>query len=268
MIANRLTVAGSLRKTDATRNRFLKELVRIVFLQFAHHACRQIESSVVHGEQDSRDAEGRIVVLAHLFDRPCELRKPLKGKILALHGNDQSIRRHKSIDRQKRKCRRAVNKYVIIRLAKRVKRAFCTALPLFNVQKIDFRANEGDVGGKYRQILKARRNDRLFRCRRTDQNLINALLDFFFADANTARGVSLGIHVHQKDLFAHFSERGSNVDSGRGLANAAFLVCKRNDCSHRLSPFVLRIHRPSPASKTRFFQDATVTKQQDRAQAG
>ena len=48
-------------------------------------------------------------------------------------------------------------------------------------------------------------------------------------DTQAARGVSLGIEVHQENLFAHLAEGGRQVHRGGGLADSSLLVDHGDD---------------------------------------
>ena len=59
-------------------------------------------------------------------------------------------------------------------------------------------------------------------------------------DAKTGAGIALRVEVNEKDAFAYRRQRGAEVDRGRGLADAAFLVC-HCDNARRHRPRALQL---------------------------
>ena len=73
-------------------------------------------------------------------------------------------------------------------------------------------------------------------------------------------GVALRVAVHQQDAPPAIAEAGAEIDGGRGLPDAALLVCDRNRFSHfdllsALFPFIITASAPffnRSAKKTMF----------------
>ncbi len=64
------------------------------------------------------------------------------------------------------------------------------------------------------------------------QALVYGGLHLTFVDSHPARGVALGIQVHQEHLAPVGREAGGQVDSGGSLADSALLVHDCDDATH------------------------------------
>ena len=100
----------------------------------------------------------------------------------------------------------------------------------FGAREIDRRGNDreiAEIGGKIGGL------DRL----RPRENVIQGSADGFLVDADPAGGVALRIGINEKHGIAEMAERGSHVDSGSGLPDAALLVGEgKNDGSGHNRP--------------------------------
>ena len=65
-----------------------------------------------------------------------------------------------------------------------------------------------------------------------DQNIIYILLDVRLFDSDSACGISLSIHVDQKNPLPQICQTCGQIDAGRRFADAAFLICNCNDSTH------------------------------------
>ena len=76
--------------------------------------------------------------------------------------------------------------------------------------------------------------------RMADQYFVDRLLALLLGDAKAGRGVALRVDVDDQDLLAHGRERGTQIDRGRRLPDAAFLVRDDDDSGlPRLRPLGL-----------------------------
>ena len=65
--------------------------------------------------------------------------------------------------------------------------------------------------------------------RQAQQELVRAGRAIVAGDAQTGRGIALGIKVYQQNLLADGGQGGGEIDGGRGLPDAALLVSDRED---------------------------------------
>src|SRR5690606_21519975 len=68
-----------------------------------------------------------------------------------------------------------------------------------------------------------------------EQHVVNGVLHLVARDARAGGGVALRVEVDQQHPPLGLYQRGGDVDAGRGLAHAAFLVGYGNDSAHRSS---------------------------------
>ena len=68
----------------------------------------------------------------------------------------------------------------------------------------------------------------------TDQRLIDAQALIVAIDAETARGIGLGVDIHDQDVATLLSQARAEIDGGGRLSDAAFLAGNRDDSTHSL----------------------------------
>src|ERR1700730_591401 len=75
---------------------------------------REIETRVIHGEQNAIDTEFFVGAMLNTVHCVQQLRQPFECVVLALERNEKSISCHKHVDRDEPKRRRTVNDDVVI----------------------------------------------------------------------------------------------------------------------------------------------------------
>src|SRR5215475_5701646 len=93
-------MTGCLRQPDVPRDDGLKDLTGKEPLNLVTDLERETRPPIEHREQDAHDVEIRVQSLADELDGLDQVRQALERVELALHWNEDPIRRSKSVDRQ------------------------------------------------------------------------------------------------------------------------------------------------------------------------
>ena len=103
-------MAWRLRQAYRTRHAGSIDQITEVALHLAHHVTAKFRAGIKHGQEEAVHLQGGVEPLAHEADRSHELREPLKGVVLALHGHKHPISDCEGAYRDQAKRRRGVNK--------------------------------------------------------------------------------------------------------------------------------------------------------------
>ncbi len=107
-----------------------------------------------------------------------------------------------------------------------------------------------------RQILVARQDseapgrgrDNRICCRRlTEQHVAGRSLDFHLVDTAAHRGIALRVHVDKQYAPLRCGQRRGKIDTGRGLADATFLIGNCDNARHLSNSDTSAPHVVSPA---------------------
>src|SRR5439155_21893314 len=105
------------------------------------------------------------------------------------------------------------------------------------VEELDLRCGELGRRGDDVEVARLRRPDDLVEADlRVDEDVGDVLVDAIQIDAQPDREIRLRVEVEAEDPLADRGERATEVDGGRGLAHAAFLVRDRDHLSHAVPP--------------------------------
>ena len=116
-----------------------------------------------------------------------------------------------------------------------IERDFGEVLILLKLVQLKLRAGKINGRGDAAEIGKTRFYDRFADVAVADDDVVDRFFDFGFLDAEAARGVTLGIHINHKNLFSLFGDLRRDIDAGRRFTDAALLVGKGDDFSHKKS---------------------------------
>src|SRR5690606_21653963 len=211
------------------------DAVAEVLLRLVRDLAREVEALVVHRQQHTVDLQARIDVTLDEADRVQELGQPLQGVELALDRDQHGVRRGEGVQRQQPERGRAVHQDEVVPLAHRLQRAPQHQLALRSVDQLDLGADQvaargGDV--EEREVEAA--DEDVVDRHPLDHDVVHRRLHVGAVDADPAGRVALGVHVDDERAPLGDGQAGTQIDGGRGLADAALLVRYGNDAGHAL----------------------------------
>lgn len=112
-------------------------------------------------------------------------------------------------------------------------------LAVRQVDHLNARAGQRLGGGQH--VAVARGDDGGLYIRAVDEHVVDALRHGL-VHAHAGGGVRLRVKVAQQHAPPRGMQRGGQIDGGRRLAHAAFLVYKRNDPRHTRTHFLFQGH--------------------------
>src|SRR5690606_38830249 len=110
----RHTVAGRFRQPYVAWDDSIEHLVAKVFFELGGNLLLQRYTWIKHDSKQTNDLQVRVDVGIDALDSIYQVGQTLERKVLALHGNDDAMRRSESIERQQGKRRRAINQNEIV----------------------------------------------------------------------------------------------------------------------------------------------------------
>ena len=90
--------------------------------------------------------------------------------------------------------------------------------------------------GAIAQPVHGRRDDRGVEVAFLEEHLVQGAVEAGTVDSEAARGISLGVEIDDEDPLAGEGESGREIDYGRRLADAAFLVGTGDRLTHSGPP--------------------------------
>ena len=221
-----LPVTGGLGDADRTRDRGFVHLGAKVFLHLLHYLHREVVAQGEHREHHALDVQIGVVLFADGLEGADELRQTFQRIILALHRDQHTVAGAQTVQGEQVQAGRAVDEDEVIVLLHPGQRLAQAALAARQVDH--FQAGTGQTGVGTDHIgAELGFADGLGGGGPANEHLVGAALHAPLGDAVAGGGVALGVQVHDEHLFAQSRHAGGQVDGGRGLADAAFLVC---DC--------------------------------------
>ncbi len=192
---------------------------------------REVSSLVEHRQDDPLDLERRVEAPAHALDGLQELGDAFQGKVLGLYRHEHGVGRGQSIDGQERKRGRGVDEEELEVFAQRLDRLLQPRLAARLVDELDLRADQVPPGGKQRKVWKGRLPHRAVGAP-CEENVVGARALVFAGKAESRRRVGLRVQIDQQDAPIQRSQRSGEVDRGRGLSHAPFLVGDGDNAAH------------------------------------
>src|SRR5690606_12118000 len=224
-----------LRKPYVARNGRAVDAVAEVLLGLVRDLAREVQPLVEHGQQHTVYLQARIDVTLNQADRVQELGQPLQRVELALDRNQHGVRRGERVQRQQAERRRAVHQDEIVPAARRLERAPQHQLALRTVDQLDLGADQVAARGRHVEERKMEAaDDDVVERGSLDHDVVHGRVHVRALDADPAGRVALRIHVDHERAPLGDSQAGAQIDGGRGLANAAFLVRDGDDAGHAL----------------------------------
>ena len=174
-------------------------------------------------------------VAPDLLDGLQQLRQTFEREELALQRHQDRVRRRHRVHREQIERRRAVDQHigvVVLRRRVSVQRRDRVAQPESAAGRgaeLELEAGEVHRRGRDMQPRHRGRHHRVAQRRFADQHVVGRGVAALAVDAEPGRGVTLRVEVDDQHALADRGQRGAEVDRGRGLADAALLVGKRED---------------------------------------
>lgn len=224
--------AGGFGEAHVTRDDGAVEGVAEMLLQLRGDIVGQADARIVHGPQQTLDLQRRVEQLADALDAVHQVGQPLQRVVLALHGDDHAVGGGQRVDGEHRQRRRAVDEDVVVVLADRRQRVAQAIFLHVHFQQHHFRGGQVAVGRQQLVAAVFGELHGLGEVALAGEHVVDGVLQVVLVDAAAGGGVALGIQVQQEDAALGRHEGGREVDTGRGLADTAFLVGDREYLSH------------------------------------
>ena len=164
-----------------------------------------------------------------------QLRKPFKGVVLALHGNEHRVGGGEHVDGEETERWGAVDEDVIISIADRRNRLSHRHLTIRPVYQLHLGARQiGCRGGdiQVRELNCA--EDNFVEGALTDQCVVDRARELFALQADAARRIPLRVAIYEQRMLLGHRQAGCEIDRGGRLSNPAFLIRYCNDSGHAL----------------------------------
>jgi hypothetical protein len=227
-----LSVAGCLRQANVAWNHSGIEAFAEVLAEGKGNLLCEIGSVVVHGEEDTLNAEVRIEGCANTFERGNELGDAFQGEVLSLHGDDEGVGGHQDIEGEEVECGRAVKDNQVEVILDGLEGMAEAKRAIRGASQLDIGA--GKVLGAWKepeQIDFGGQND-LNGGSVAHQDVIDGVSVVIPLNPDTGSSVGLRVAVGEKDFEPFKSEAGSEVDRRSGFADSALLIDNAEYSSH------------------------------------
>ena len=225
-----LAVAGGFGEADAARDDGFEDDFAEVGLDFGDDLRGEVIAHE-HGHEHAADGEvGIRAAVADLLDDLGDFAEAFEGEIFALERNEEFVGGGEGVRHQDAERGRAIEEDEIERgvVAERLERGAEPGEVILGAGDFDFRPGEFEIAGNEPEVRPAGGDD-FFRDRAlANEGSVNGLA-LERRKAEAAGGIGLGIEVDEQDARAAVGEAGGEIDRGRGLTHAAFLVGDRDD---------------------------------------
>src|SRR5690606_28961521 len=232
---DRLAETRRLRQPYVARDGGAVDAVAEVLLRLVRDLAREVQPLVEHRQQHTVYLQARIDVTLNETHRVQELRQPFQRVELALDRDQHGVRRGERVQRQQAERGRAVHQDEVVLVAHGLERAAQHQLALGTVDQLDLRADQVAARGRdveEREVEAA--DEDLLERQSLDHDVVHGRVHVRALDADPAGRVALGVHVDDERAPLGDGQAGTQIDGGRGLADAALLVRYGNDAGHAL----------------------------------
>ena len=180
---------------------------------------------------------------AHLAYGLHQVGKPFERVVLALHRNEHAVGRAKAVQGQQRERGWTIEKNEVVLVDNLGdgrshlgqcfrKRIFEPRLALGEIYQLDFRARQLAVRRNQVETPARRRESHVLDFCNTKQYVVNCGSERSLINPGAHGRIALRIEVDQQHAAFHRHQARGEIDAGRRLADAAFLIGDRNDLRH------------------------------------
>src|SRR5581483_11027070 len=230
---DRQAVARRFGEADVARDDGAQQLVAEMLDELRRDVVAEIVANVVHRAQQAFDFEVRIEARTHRLDRVEQARKTFEREIFALDRDQHAVCRRQRVDGQEMQRGRAIDEDGLIAVAELGQMLLEARFAREHVHELELGCGQVAVAGQQIETGLGR-HDRAFDRRLVEQHFATARLDAALVQARGHGRIALWIEVDEQDASPRLGERGGEVDGGRGLAHAAFLIGDGDDAGHDL----------------------------------
>src|SRR6185436_6967195 len=233
---DRLPKTGCFTQADISRYDGLEHFLLEVSLDFLDDLTGQVGPVVIHGQQNALDLQSGVQGDANSLQRSHQLRDTLQRHVLALNGNQNSLRRNQGIESQDSQGGRRVQKDIVVLLDQRFEGVTKPVLSPLQVDKLDFGSSQLPIGGSDHQEGELGLDESLLQRVASNERPISAASTRLGFQAEGSSGASLRIDVDEKDLPLGNCQSCGEIHRSCGFANSTLLVCDCNDAAHGETP--------------------------------
>ena len=203
-------------------------------MQLRRNLLRERVARVVHGAQQPFDLERGIEVRAHFLDGLHQVAQAFERVVLALHRDHHRVRRGKPVHRQQIQRRRTIDQDEIVVVLDLRKRFLQPRFAPLEIDHLDFGAGELAVG-RQQVVLAAGARTRTSRdaLRRRAAPGRRVALSARLSMPLPIVALPCGSRSTSSTRRLRRAQARGEIDAGRGLAHAAFLVGDREYAGHR-----------------------------------
>jgi hypothetical protein len=233
-------MAWGLRQAHIPRDYGLKYVFRKEFAEVGRHLFGQAGSLVEHGQQHAFDFEPRIEALFHAVDCVHERGNAFEREVFALDRNQDRVGRGERVDCEEIERRRTVQDDEVVTGPQLFQLLAEARFAAFAVGKLDVGAGEMTVGRQKIELRDLRLQHDGLRFGLIHEDFVHSRAVGALRETQSGRRVRLGIAIRNQNAAIRGGERGCQIDRGRSLPYAAFLIRNGDDAAQWFSRF------PSP----------------------
>ena len=203
-------------------------------LELLAHLRLQRDPGIEHHPQDADHLELRIDVGVHLLDRVDQVAQAFEREVLALHRHHHAVGAGQAVEGEQAEAGRAVDEDEVVVIVDRGEGAAQPPVAPLDADQLHLGAGELAVGADD-VVAALRARPPGFGDRGAfQQDVVDAGVEASLVDPGAHGGVALGIEVDHEDPAAEPGQAGGQIDGGRGLADAAFLIGDAENAAHRM----------------------------------
>jgi hypothetical protein len=230
---DRLPEARGLREPDVPGHDGLEDLRAEVLACVGRDLLGEVEPVVVHREEHTVDGQSGVDAPLDQVDGVEELRDALERVVLALERDQQGVGGRHHVERDQAERRRAVDEHEVVVPEDRPQRVAHHAVAPLPVDELDLCPREVRRGRKDVEVAELHLAHSAFLDGGlADQDVVDGGLEAVLLEPDATRRVPLWVAVDEKGPLLGDGEAGGEVDGGRRLADAPFLVRDRDDAGH------------------------------------
>ena len=226
---NRLTVTRGLCQPYIARNDGFEDLLAEETPQIGADLLGERGSLVIHGEEDSFNAELAIQSPADAHERVEQFRNSFEREVFTLNRHENCVAGSESIQSEQVERGRTIEQREFVIASDRFQKFSQTEFPLFHGYEFDDSAGKIFVRGNEVESLYLRLLEEARRRLVEDESVIEGSARRVFGESERSGRVGLGIAIDDERAPFRCSQGGTEVDDRGGLADTAFLIGNSDD---------------------------------------